>query len=78
MLIPEHGRLRRSEASVYLFEKHGVPASKKTLDKLAVVGGGPLMTYAGRIPLYHVDDLDRWALSRLSSPVASTTERKSA
>lgn len=78
MLIPEHGRLRRSEASVYLVEKHGVPAAKKTLDKLAVVGGGPLMTYAGRIPLYHVDDLDRWAHSRLSSPVASTTERKSA
>ncbi|MFC3206337.1 hypothetical protein [Aquamicrobium soli] len=39
-------------------EKHGIPIAVATLNKLASIGGGPLMTYSGRIPLYHVDDLD--------------------
>lgn len=33
------------------------------------------MQYAGRIPLYHRDDLDAWAEARLSKPVRSTAER---
>lgn len=59
-------------------EKHGIPIAVATLNKLASIGGGPLMTYSGRIPLYHVDDvddLDAWALERLSKPVRSTSER---
>ncbi len=71
-------RLRRAEVPGYLLQKHGIPIALKTLNKLASIGGGPLMTYAGRIPLYHVDDLDAWAEQRLSKPVASTSERAAA
>lgn len=78
MIERERPRLRRSEVPAYLAEKHGIPIAVATLNKLASVGGGPLMTYAGRIPLYHVDDLDAWADQRLSKPVASTAERSAA
>lgn len=71
-------RLRRSEVPAYLKEKHGIPIAVTTLNKLASVGGGPLMTYSGRIPLYHVDDLDAWAEERLSKPVRSTADRRAA
>ncbi|WP_299939456.1 hypothetical protein [uncultured Nitratireductor sp.] len=74
----EKPRLRRSEVPAYLAEKHGIPIAAATLNKLASIGGGPLMTYAGRIPLYHVDDLDAWAAERLSKPVRSTSERSAA
>lgn len=66
-------RLRRSEVPAYLFEKHGIPIALATLNKLATIGGGPAMRYAGRIPLYDVEDLDRWATDRLSQPVTSTS-----
>lgn len=68
-------RLRRSEVPGYLMEKHGIPIAMATLNKMATVGGGPAMRYAGRIPLYDVEDLDRWADSRLSKPVTSTSGR---
>lgn len=74
----ERPRLRRTEVPAYLAEKHGIPIALATLNKLASIGGGPLMTYVGRIPLYHVDDLDRWAEQRLSKPVGSTAERSAA
>jgi hypothetical protein len=66
---------RRQQAGDYLREKYGV-GSTKSLDKMAVVGGGPAIIYNGRIPLYDEAELDRWALSRLSAPVANTSERK--
>lgn len=74
----ERPRLRRSEVPAYLAEKHGIPIAVKTLDKLASIGGGPVMQYAGRIPLYRPEDLDAWAAQRLSKPVASTAERSAA
>jgi hypothetical protein len=77
-MVANRPRLRRSEVPSYLLQKHGIPIAMKTLNKLASIGGGPLMTYAGRIPLYHVDDLDAWAEQRLSKPVASTSERSAA
>jgi hypothetical protein len=67
--------LRRDAAGAYLKAKYG-HGSKKTLDKLATVGGGPEMIYSGRIPLYTREALDRWATSFLSRPVTSTSERK--
>ncbi|WP_373413692.1 hypothetical protein [Ensifer aridi] len=66
-------RLRRSEVPEYLLEKHGIPIALATLNKMATIGGGPAMRYAGRIPLYDVEDLDRWAANRLSQPVTSTS-----
>lgn len=71
----ERPRLRRSEVPAYLMEKHGIPIAVATLNKLASIGGGPAMQYAGRIPLYRPEDLDAWAEQRLSAPVASTAER---
>lgn len=71
-------RLRRTEVPSYLMEKHGIPIAVATLNKMASIGGGPLMTYAGRIPLYNIDDLDAWAAERLSKPVRSTAERTAA
>jgi len=65
--------LRRREAAQYLQER-GIPCAAKTLAKLAVVGGGPIFRRIGRIPLYQADDLDRWVTSKLSPPVASTSE----
>lgn len=74
----EKPRLRRSEVPTYLLDKHGIPVALATLNKLASIGGGPAMQYSGRIPLYHVDDLDRWASERLSQPVSSTSQRGAA
>ena len=71
----ERPRLRRAEVPAYLLEKHGIPIALNTLNKMATVGGGPAMRYAGRIPLYDVADLDQWAQKRLSAPVSSTSER---
>ena len=68
-------RLRRSEVPAYLMDKFGIPIAFRTLNKMATLGGGPVMQYSGRTPLYHVDDLDRWANERLSKPVSSTSEK---
>lgn len=71
----ERPRLRRAEVPAYLMEKHGIPIALNTLNKMATVGGGPAMRYAGRIPLYDVTDLDKWAEERLTGPVSSTSGR---
>jgi len=69
-------RLRRKDVPAYLAERHGIDIAVSTLGKLASIGGGPTMQYSGRIPLYHVEDLDAWAEARLSKPVRSTAERQ--
>lgn len=68
-------RLRRADVPAYLASKHGIDIAVSTLAKLATVGGGPTMQYAGRIPLYLITDLDAWADGRLSKSVRSTSER---
>jgi hypothetical protein len=68
-------RLRRSDVPNYLASKHGIDIAVSTLAKMATVGGGPAMQYSGRIPLYHIQDLDAWAEARLSKAVRSTSER---
>lgn len=65
---------RRAEAAHYVHEKWGFPCSTKWLAKLAVVGGGPVYRKAGRFPIYHPDDLDVWAESRISAPRISTSD----
>ena len=69
--------LRRSEASAYLKEQHGIDRKPSTLAKLAVVGGSPPFRHAGRFPIYAPDDLDKWALSILSPKKLSTSTRTS-
>ncbi len=67
-------RLRRADASVYLKENHDLDCAPKTLAKLAVIGGGPAMEYAGRFPLYPEDALDDYARQKSSPRVKSTSE----
>lgn len=66
--------LRRKYAAKYVEDMHGQPCSPKTLAKLAVVGGGPAYRKAGKFPLYEPDDLDEWALAKLSPKVRSSSE----
>lgn len=71
----ERPRLRRKEAAVYLRENHGIPIAVATLAKMATIGGGPPITYFGRVPLYALVDLDAWAAAKLERPVVSTAQR---
>lgn len=75
MINPDTPRIRRADVPAYLQQKHGIPIALATLNKMATVGGGPAMRYAGRIPLYDITDLDKWAEERLSRPVTSTSGR---
>ena len=65
--------LSRKEAAAYLKER-GLPVAPATLAKYAVVGGGPVFQLFGRLPRYTVEELDRWAQSRLSAPQRHTSE----
>jgi hypothetical protein len=53
---------------------HGVRRSEKTLRKLRCIGGGPLFRRFNGKPYYVEADLIEWIKSRLSAPVASTSE----
>jgi len=66
--------LRRADAAQYLQSKFGLRCAKQTLAKLAVIGGGPKFHLASRTPLYAPDDLDDWAMSKISGPRFSTSE----
>jgi hypothetical protein len=59
-------RYRRGDAARYLLEKHDVRCSERTLAKLAVIGGGPVLVYIGRYPFYPEDGLDAYAKSKIS------------
>ena len=64
-------RLRRREASAYLKTVWGIERSPATLAKLFCVGGGPVASKDGRIPLYEPVDLDEWAQSRIGPKLRS-------
>ncbi len=67
-------RLRRADACEYLRHRHGITRSPATLAKYATTGGGPRFQKASRDVLYAPHDLDEWAESLLSAPVAHTSE----
>ena len=67
-------RYRRTEASAYLKDRHGISRTPSTLAKLAVIGGGPRFQLAGRFPLYPQNELDIWAASILSPLKSSTSD----
>jgi hypothetical protein len=71
-------RMRRSVASTYLREVHGVSLSPATLAKLAVLGGGPRFRRDGRFPLYDLPELDTYAVARLGPLCSSTSEQQAA
>ena len=66
--------LRRKQAAQYLNDDWGIPTAASTLAKKAVVGGGPSFHSAGRIPLYSLDELDRYAKAKLGNPRKSTSQ----
>ncbi len=43
---------------------HYIGLSRRTLEKMRVVGGGPKYRKHGRYVRYHIDDLDAWSASR--------------
>lgn len=59
--------LRRDQAAVYLQERYGV-GTRQGLAKLACVGRCPRAQVRALSA-----DLDEWAASRMSEPVASTS-----
>jgi hypothetical protein len=61
---PTNPLLRPPAAAAYLRGKFGFGA-KRTLDKLRVIGGGPLYRRFGRMILYEIESLDAWATARL-------------
>ena len=65
--------LRRRDAAEYLLEKYGFGA-ERTLAKGAVTGDTPEYRKAGRIVLYTREALDRWALSKIGAPRASSSD----
>jgi hypothetical protein len=73
----EHSFLRRRIAAKYLLEKYGFGA-EKTLAKGAVTGDSPEYHKAGRLVLYTREALDKWALSKISAPQKSTSDRQGA
>ena len=47
-----------------------VDLSRRTLEKMRVVGGGPRFRKHGRYVRYHIDDVDDWSASRAKSSTA--------
>ncbi len=43
---------------------HYVGLSRRTLEKMRTLGGGPKYRKHGRYVRYHIDDLDAWSASR--------------
>lgn len=66
--------LTRSEAP-RLARAKGYPLSRWQLERLAVTGGGPPITYFNDKPLYRVGELKAWLASRTTS-ARSTAELK--
>ena len=69
--------LRREQAAAYLQERYGAYTTE-TLAKLATIGGGPPFVKFGRFPLYRPEDLETWAISRMSPKVRTTSELSAA
>lgn len=71
--VVEKTYLRRAKAAAYLQSRYGAYTAD-TLAKLACTGGGPRFQKLGPYPMYTTEDLDNWALCRMSRPVSSTSE----
>jgi hypothetical protein len=70
--------LRRTAASRYLKEMHGIPVEPATLAKwFSQRSDGPPAHRAGRVPLYPRDGLDAWAMRRLGPLCSSTSDNSS-
>ena len=75
-MIDKVRRLRSKDASEYLLLEWGISRTLNTLNKLAVIGGGPAFEKDGKFRLYTPENLDAFARSILSPLVNSTAELK--
>jgi hypothetical protein len=73
MMQDNERRLTRAEAAALLTER-GYRTAKATLDKLAVIGGGPTFEKFGRKPLYTEAALLAWVASRTTKPRSNTSQ----
>lgn len=69
--------INRAEAAQYLTNDLGLQISKNTLSKWVTTGGGPVYRRFGKRAVYLVQDLNDWALQKLSQPRISSAPRKS-
>jgi hypothetical protein len=70
---------RRGPAAEYVRRVHRQPCSEGYLARLASAGRGPVFSRLdGYWPVYHEDDLDTWARSRISGPHRKASEQKAA
>jgi hypothetical protein len=74
-MIPDNpdARLTRNATAAALTAA-GFPIKAATLATKATRGGGPPFQRFGSRPLYKWGDALRWAQSRLSAPIGSTSE----
>ncbi len=68
--------MQSQAASDHLKNHWGLRASKKTLDKLASVGGGPEFHKAGHARLYTPEALDAYARSIIGPAQTSTAQNE--
>ena len=67
--------LRRDDAAAYIRQKHKINCTAGYLAKLASAGGGPIFhRLHSRWALYTEEDLDNWALSRISGPLRKASD----
>jgi len=66
--------LRRKQAAQYLLSKFGFGAAR-SLAKGATTGDTPEFHKAGRLVLYTKEALDKWALSKISGPKKSSSDK---
>jgi hypothetical protein len=45
--------------------------SKRTLEKMRVIGGGPIYRKHGRYVRYHIDDLNAWSEARCKTSTSN-------
>lgn len=68
--------LNTREAVPYLLDKHGLVVAEKTLSKGRWSGTGPRFIKIGtRRVGYRPEELDSWAMARLSEPMTSTVKQ---
>jgi hypothetical protein len=67
--------LRRKPAAHYTNDTYGFGTPSSFAQYASRGDGGPVFRYAGRIPVYAIEDLDAWALAKLSEPVCQTRRK---
>ncbi len=66
--------LNPRDASGYLRRRTGRGIAVQTLARLRCQGGGPAFHRFGRNILYRASDLDAWLASKITAPLASTSD----